>query len=232
MYDILFVAGEGMILPENMKNTTLAEGVENTLLNYIRSRKLTPGCMLPKEQELAEELKVSRQVVREGIAGLKTFGLLEPRKRRGMVLKSPNAFAGVSKLARARLFSEQEYSAFMEIRVFMELGMAEFIFERKNSADLELLRQLAEKGGRYPSPEEEIAFHHKLFSISANPVAEQFLQILNTVFTPKRKAHEMPDPPPGHLEICQALEGDSWLAFYEVIKRHFAPYLNRSSIQH
>ena len=205
-----------MIFQEEMKSNTLAEGVENTLLNYIRSRNLSPGDILPKEQELAQELKVSRQVVREGIAGLKTFGLLEPRKRRGMVLKSPNVFAGVSKLARARLFSEQEYSAFMEIRVFMELGMAEFVFERKNSSDLKLLRQLAEKGGKYPSPDEEIAFHHKLFSISANPLAEQFLQILHTAFTPGTKSHEMPDPPPGHLEICRALEGDCWQEFYEV----------------
>ena len=96
-----------MISPDTGGSRTLAESVESSLLDYIRSENLIPGDVLPKEQELAEELKVSRQVVREGLAGLKTFGILETRKRRGMVVRRPNAFAGVSKLAQARLFSER-----------------------------------------------------------------------------------------------------------------------------
>ena len=206
---------------------TLAESVESSLLDYIRSENLTPGDVLPKEQELAEELKVSRQVVREGLAGLKTFGILETRKRRGMVVRRPNAFAGVSKLAQARLFSERECREFMQIRVFMELGMAEFIFEHKTPEDMAELRELAGPPGHLPTIQDEIAFHHKLFSISRNAMGGQFLQILTTAFSPAGM-NRGTRPTPEHADLCDALEGNSWLAFYEVLKKHFVPYLQVS----
>lgn len=213
--------------PPEPKAATLAEGVENSLLNYIRSENLSPGDPLPKEQDLAEELKVSRQIIREGIAGLKTFGILEPRRRRGMVLCRPNLFAGVSKIARARLFSDRECAELMQIRVFMELGMAEFIFDRKTPEDVKELRRLAGLPGRAPSIEEEIAFHHKLFSIGRNAMAEQFLKILSSAFSPAApKGPDSPTPPPpGHRELCDALESGGWLRFYTVMKSHFRPYL-------
>lgn len=211
----------------NVKTQTLAESVENTLLNYIRTEKLSPGDALPKELELASELNVSRQVIREGIASLKTFGLLEPRKRRGMVLKRPNAFAGVSKLARADLFSSEECREFMEIRIFMELGMAEFISARKTPEDLKELRRLAESSGPVPSVDDEIAFHHKLFTLGGNGLAGEFFRIISTAFAPVRSSTEPAGLFPGHLEICDALEKESWLEFYEVLKKHFTPYFKK-----
>lgn len=204
---------------------TLAESVESSLLDYIRDGNLLPGDVLPKEQELAEELKVSRQVVREGLAGLKTFGILETRKRRGMVVRRPNAFAGVSKLARARLFSERECREFMQIRVFIELGMAEFIFEHKTPRDMAELRELAGPRGNAPSVFDEIAFHHKLFSISRNAMGGQFLQILTTAFSRHERGALAT---PCHADLCDALEGSGWLDFYDVLKRHFVPYLQVS----
>ena len=214
-----------MISPGTGGSRTLAESVESSLLDYIRSENLTPGDVLPKEQELAEELKVSRQVVREGLAGLKTFGILETRKRRGMVVRRPNAFAGVSKLAQARLFSERECREFMQIRVFMELGMAEFIFGHKTPEDTAELRELAGPRGHVPSIHDEIAFHHKLFSISRNAMGGQFLQILTTAFSRQGRGALAT---PSHADLCDALEGSAWLAFYDVLKKHFAPYLQVS----
>lgn len=210
---------------DNVRTQTLAESVESTLLDYIRVEKLAPGDSLPKEMELASELNVSRQVIREGIASLKTFGLLEPRKRRGMVLKRPNAFAGVSKLAQARLFSREECREFMEIRIFMELGMAEFISSRKTPEDLQELRQLASTAGNICSVDDEIAFHHKLFTMGGNGLAGEFFRIISTAFAPVKFSSEPTGLIPGHPELCDALENGSWQEFYETLKAHFSPYL-------
>lgn len=216
-----------MDLAEKIKKRTLAESFENTLLDYIRSENLSPGDALPKEVELASEFNVSRQVIREGLAGLKTFGILEPRKRRGMVLKRPNAFAGVSKIAQARLFSREECREFMEIRVFMELGMAEFISARKCANDISELRRLAGGSGTAPGIENEIAFHHKLFTIGGNSLAGEFFKIISTAFAPVKTPSLPQGDLPGHLELCDVLENGSRQDFYETLKAHFAPYLNK-----
>ena len=142
-----------------------------------------------------------------------------------MVVCRPDAFAGVSKLARARLFSERECREFMQIRVFMELGMAEFIFQRKTAADMAELRRLAGRGVRGFTIGEEIAFHHKLFSISCNAMGGQFLQILTTAFSRHERGALAT---PCHADLCDALEGSGWLDFYDVLKRHFVPYLQVS----
>ena len=113
-----------MVELTDLSSATQADGVETSLLDYIRRSGLAPGDLLPKEAELAEQLKVSRHIVREGISRLKTLGLVESRKRKGMILMRPNVFTGVSKLAEAKLFSESECKDFIQMRVFMELGMA------------------------------------------------------------------------------------------------------------
>ena len=69
---------------EALRSQTLADGVENSLLEYIRGNNMQIGDTLPKEEDLAESLGVSRHIVREGISRLKALGLVESRKKRGM----------------------------------------------------------------------------------------------------------------------------------------------------
>ncbi len=208
-----------------LRSATLADGVEDSLLTYIRSSGLNPGDLLPKEEELAEQLKVSRHIVREGVSRLKTLGLVESRKRKGMMLTRPNVFAGVSKLAGAKLFSEAECREFMQIRVFTELGMAESIFRRKTEADLRDLRMLAGPCGVNPSMEEEIAFHHKLVLIGGNAMGGEFLNILTSAFTYVFQKGAGEEITPFHADLCDALESDSWEKFYNAMKAHFASYM-------
>lgn len=209
-----------------LRSRCLADGVEKSLLSYIRRSGLTPGNLLPKEEELARQLNVSRHVVREGVSRLKTLGLIESRKRKGMILTRPNAFAGVSKLAAAKMFSDEECYEFTQIRVFMELGMAETIFRKKTPETLQELRTLAGEHGRHPTLEEEIAFHHKLVSIGGNGMGEEFMKILMSSFTYLFQKDISSIVTPFHPDICDALEGDSAADFRNVMKAHFEPYLN------
>lgn len=214
-----------MVELAELRSTTLADGVEDSLLDYIRRSGLTPGDLLPKEEELAEQLKVSRHIVREGVSRLKSLGLVESRKRKGMILTRPNVFAGVSKLAEAKLFSDAECREFMQIRAYMELGMAETIFRRKTPENLKELRALAGKRGKHPTMEEEIAFHGKLVSIGGNATGGEFLKILTTAFTYIFEKGRDKNITPFHLDLCDALEGDSAQDFQNAMKAHFKPYM-------
>ena len=206
--------------------TTLADGVEASLLRYIRSSGLATGDALPKEEELAAQLNVSRHIVREGLSRLKTLGLIDTRKRRGMTLARPNAFAGVSKLAAARLFSDGECREMMGLRVVMELGMAEFIFKRKTPELLSELRRYASDAQSFRDISPEIEFHTRLFAIGGNAMANQFQKILVNAFQSRHRDDGPSFYTPSHRDICDALENGSKAKFHRVLRAHFEPYIN------
>ena len=217
-----------MVVLTELRSTTLADGVETSLLDYIRRSGLNPGDMLPKEEELSEQLKVSRHIVREGVSRLKTLGLIESRKRKGMILTRPNVFAGVSKLAEARLFSENECREFMQMRVYMELGMAGTIFRKKTPESLKELRALAGSRGKHPTMEEEIAFHYKLVSIGGNAIGGEFLKILITAFSYVFQDGPSKEITPFHIELCDVLGGKSEEDFRNIMEAHFKAYIKNN----
>jgi len=215
-----------LICCEPERPATLAESVEQSLLRYIRMANLKPGDALPKEAELVDGLNVSRNIIREGLSGLKALGLIESRRRRGMVLRRPNAFEGVRKLAKCRYFSKDECKQFMQIRAIMELGMANLICENRTEGDLRELRLLAGSPAAPPTIEEEINFHRKLFSLGGNFVADQFLLILSTAFEPlEALTKDKWKDTPTHTEICDVLSNGCKEEFYRIMKLHFKPYL-------
>lgn len=215
-----------MLLSGKLRTVTLADGVENRLLEYIQSSGLVAGDLLPKEEELAEQLSVSRHIVREGVSRLKTLGLVESRKRKGMTLCRPDAFASVKKLAEANLFTKEECLEFMEMRVAMELGMVDYIYRRKTPESMQKLAEFVSDPLEYQRHlEQEVLFHQRLFAISGNSIANQFCAILNNAFKlldyqpiGKRKT-------PSHKEIWETLDTGSLEDFRTVMLKHFSPYI-------
>ncbi|MDY0176548.1 MAG: GntR family transcriptional regulator [Lentisphaeria bacterium] len=218
-----------MLSDLELSSATLADGVESRLLSYIRDASLVPGDALPREEDLAAGLRVSRHVVREGVSRLKALGLVESRKRRGTVLRSPNAFNGLQKLAEADLFSLTEQQEFMELRVALELGMCSYIFMRKTPAKLARLRSLA--GVPDSSVQEygiELDFHSYLMEIGGNKIASQFRSILEEAFKPLYGRTAPIDEvlkTPTHHEICDVLEQGGAEDFHGIMLKHFTRYM-------
>ena len=126
-------------------NSTIADSVERSIIQYVHSEKLSPGDPLPKEEEFAAKLNVSRHSVREGISGLKILGVIESRKRRGMVLKEQvNCFEGVRKLADAKLFSDSDKENFMDLYAIVVMGILENIWNNRTPDDLQELKSIAQ----------------------------------------------------------------------------------------
>ena len=213
---------------QSLKSVTLADRVEDSLLHYIRRTGLKPGEVFPKEEELASRLNVSRHIVREGISRLKTLGLIESRRHRGMVLTRPDTFGTVAKLARAKIFTENEYAEFVQLRAVMELGMVDFIYERKTPEAIAELRKIASVStNSCYSDEDERLFHGKLFTIGGNRIADKFREVLASVFNHSPKLGEKSSAPaltPTHQDICDALEYGSCEKFRETMKQHLTIY--------
>lgn len=217
-----------MNLPELINRpSTLADSVEESLLQYVKQKNLEPGAPLPKEEEIAAQLNVSRHIVREGISGLKTLGIIESRKRKGMFIKHRlNAFESVRKLAAAHLFSPEEYVQFMQIRIIMEMGMARYIWKNRTKENICELKKLASGKNELPSIQQEIDFHSKLFSMGGNDIANQFQNILISSF----EYYSFPpamiwdDNIPTHIQICEVLESGTLEDFCNIMEKHFECY--------
>ena len=213
------------MLTAELRATTLADCVEDRLLDFMKSRNLQPGDSLPREEELAVSLKVSRHIVREGISRLKALDLVESRKRRGLVMKSPHPFSGLKKLADVKLISDDDARDLMETRIAMEIGLSDFIYLRRTPEKIQELRGKSEcLSGHTYSVEQEVCFHSCLVSISGNRQASQFGDILERCFSrdfPTIDIENMEKKPSTHHEICDALENGTIEDFRDVMCRHF-----------
>src|SRR6185437_11366690 len=136
---------------------SLVDKVEANLVETLQQRKLKVGDSIPKEIELAETLGVSRTVIREALLRLRMMGLLESKKKKGAVITSPDIFAIMSKSLNPHVLNQETLKEIFEIRLVLEIGMADFLFKRKTNKDIEELKEIVRN-------EPEIADKH-LFNI-------------------------------------------------------------------
>ena len=80
------------------ENDSLVDRVEKHIIEYIKENALKAGDALPKELEFAETLGVSRTAIREAMLRLRTLGLVESRKHRGMVILEPDLVHNFEKM--------------------------------------------------------------------------------------------------------------------------------------
>ncbi|MBA4853677.1 FadR/GntR family transcriptional regulator [Emticicia sp. BO119] len=170
-----------------LDTSSLVDKVELNLVELLRQRKLKVGDLIPKEIELVEALGVSRTVIREALTRLKTMGLIESKKKKGSVITSPDIFGTLSKSMNPYVLSQETLREMFEIRLVLEIGMADFIFQKITKEDIEELREIVSKEPPLTEHhlfniEHEIAFHGKLYAITGNETLKKFQNMLLPVF--------------------------------------------------
>ncbi len=68
-----------------LTTTTLADQVEEKIIEYLKENELIPGNALLNENQLSDMLGISRNVVREAMSRLRMLGLIQSRTKRGIV---------------------------------------------------------------------------------------------------------------------------------------------------
>jgi DNA-binding FadR family transcriptional regulator len=171
------------------KDSTLTERTEQEILKYVTDQGYNLGDTLPKENEFAEILGVSRVVIREALSRLRILGFIETRRKRGTVLTSPNMFYGVKTIVNSGKLDMESLKDLYELRIMLEIGMADFIFLRKTPESIaELERIVCEEDATDVSDLEKLArldiqFHSTLYKMSGNKTLRAFQNLLNTLFT-------------------------------------------------
>jgi GntR family transcriptional repressor for pyruvate dehydrogenase complex len=161
-----------MTILSDIRLPSRVEAVADALLQPILAGDWRPHDRLPSEHALAAQHEVSRAVVREAIARLKSDGYVETRQGKGaFVAAAPgNAF---------RLDSDKTSADLLELRALIEADCAALAAERHTDADLERLqaasgamRDAIAKGSL--GLEEDIRFHDVLAQAAHNPALRRF----------------------------------------------------------
>lgn len=167
--------------------SSLVDKVEANIVELLKEQKLKVGDSIPREIELAESLGVSRTVVREALMRLRMMGLIDSKKKKGAVITSPDIFGIVSKSMNPHILDQETLKEIFEIRLVLEIGMADFLFQRIKSENIEELKEIVSKEPSITdyhlfNIEHEIAFHGKLYEITGNEALKKFQKMLLPVF--------------------------------------------------
>jgi DNA-binding FadR family transcriptional regulator len=213
-----------------VSSDTMADVVESRLRDYFKKKSFKPGDALPKELELAEALGVSRNVVREALSRLRMLGMIESRKKRGMILSSPDILGAFERVLDPLIITEETLQDLFELRLVLEMGLADILFinlTEKHLHELELIVDNEIKDSEQIFRiKNEIAFHGKLYEIAGNDTLKRFQNMLLPIFGYVLKLEKEPvSGKVSHHDLLDLLKqgnkNDFRQGMYEHLKPHF-----------
>ena len=181
------------------EDVTLVEQTQRDILKYISQNG--NSSRLPKEQEFVELLGVSRVVVREALSCLRAVGIIETKRKKGTVVVVPEVFGVLKSIVASGLLDKDTLRDLYQLRLMLEIGMADFIYMNRTDAQMEELdRIVAEEVSlsnemataddmdqRYAIAKKltdvDVRFHSKLFEMTGNKSLIDFQYILRHLFT-------------------------------------------------
>jgi GntR family transcriptional repressor for pyruvate dehydrogenase complex len=185
---------------DRIPSVNRAEEVARKLAGFIRSGAFAPGARLPGEHAIAGQFGVSRTVVREAVARLKTEGLVTTRQGDG-------AFVGDWRSETLHLdpgISHDLESVLMidELRKGLEAEAAAFAATRRTDAEMRkiesaLARVAKITAARGDSVVADVAFHRAIAEATHNPYYVAVLDYLTQFVVPAVRASR------GHAALRQ-----------------------------
>jgi DNA-binding FadR family transcriptional regulator len=222
---------------KSVDTSSLVDKVEASLVELLQEKKLAVGDVIPKEIELAETLGVSRTVVREALTRLRMMGLIESKKKKGSVITSPDLFGMMSKSMNPHILSQETLKEIFEIRLVLEIGMADLIYQRIKKEDIEELKNIVSNeppATQYHlfNIEHEIAFHGKLYEITGNNTLKKFQKMLLPVFDYVHNSGLLKKQPMlrtfvSHKGLVDILENGSPELFRNAMRNHLENHFAR-----
>lgn len=222
-----------------LTTTTLADHVEEKIIDYIKENHLVPGDSLPNEMQFVEMMGISRNVVREAMSRLRMLGLIQSRTKRGMVVTEPPLLNGFKKVIDPQLLSIETIKEMMGMRITIEIGIAEFLFANINDGDIQELEQIVSReqaiGINFLSVDDEMIFHTKIYKIAGNDFILQFNNLMHPVFVFAKQNFESHFQPVNkqlskkgeiikHSDLLKFIKKKDKEGYQKAMRRHLQPY--------
>lgn len=223
---------------------TFESAIEHITEGIERSR-LRRGDRLPSEQELADQLEVSRPTVRQALRVLERSGLLEVRRGAGGGIFLASDLIPLASISRLVRIEEEHVIDVLRARRALETQVARIAMYSAGEDDLEeidrtvdLLRE--HLGDRSLCMQADAMFHRAVSRACGNVTLQRFMLELSRDLAPIRDAYSgSPEEDPMVLEIhgkqAEAIRrGDPELLeavldeHFRILEQDFAEAVGRS----
>ena len=153
--------------------------VASSISREIAQGRLKPGDQLPTEQALAQTFGVSRNVIREAVARLRSEGRVWSQQGRGAFV-AEEANETVLTISHEEMSDAAAFRSLFELRGILEVQAAGLAARRRSDADLEAMKAALEtmKSAPYGGVmwlKTDLEFHRTVAAATENPYMVQFL---------------------------------------------------------
>jgi DNA-binding FadR family transcriptional regulator len=215
----------------------LHQQVQDELKRYIVENRLKPGDQLPAEMDLARQLGVGRNTVREAVKSLEALGILSVRAGSGVSVRD-STLDVLNSLTYAMQVDFRLYTDVREVRQYLEQALVEPVIERVTDGQIERMRRTltdwraVARSGTY-SVDHERAFHSTFWENLNNRFLAKILEMFWDTQTLMLASGMVTGPANPlyhhslHRGILEALEARDAERLRSVLTDHYLDVLKR-----
>lgn len=164
---------------KKVKSESVVQQIIDSLVDAIVKKELRPGDKIPTEMELAQEMGVGRNSVREAIKILVYLGVLEIRRAEGTFVCEGFSEAMIDPMVYGLILDKSDdYQYLMEVREITEVGIMELAIRHAEESELDtleeklqVLRKEIDKADVADAFKADNEFHNQITSMCHNPIA-------------------------------------------------------------
>jgi DNA-binding FadR family transcriptional regulator len=199
-----------------LKRTPLLHQIQEEIKSYVVRNNLKAGDALPSEGDLARQLGIGRNSVREAVKSLEVLGILEARAGSGLFVKAFTFDAIINNLPYGLLSDVSTVRDMAEVRAYLEYGLVNQVIAKLTPEQVESLSAVIERmsaaaeAGHYAADADR-AFHEALYQNLGNPVLMSLLDLFWLAVSEASQRSSVVDPPDpretvkSHRSILEAL---------------------------
>jgi GntR family transcriptional repressor for pyruvate dehydrogenase complex len=176
----------------NVKSKTTFQVQELALKirQRIQGEQLPDGSFFMTEAQLAQEYKVSRTVTREAVSRLQGLGILEGRKRKGLLIRHPDPLQLFANSLPSLASSPENWLELAQLRYVIEVGAIEIAVRNATTIQISKLEEITgrleqsilEDPTSSQTVELDLEFHTQILKMTGSRLISGMQQILVQFF--------------------------------------------------
>lgn len=176
---------------KKVSSESVVQQVINALTDSMINRELRPGDKIPTEAEMAENMGVGRNSIREAIKILVYLGVLEIRRAEGTFVCEGFSESMIDPMIYGIILDKEDsYENLMELREMIEVGVLQLAMAKVQEEEL---KSLKEKLGHMKTAIEagsenvenafwaDNEFHDAICNIGKNPLVNKINQVVRVL---------------------------------------------------
>ncbi len=175
---------------------TQVRELARTIRERIQAERLPDGALFMTEAQLAAEYGTSRTVTREAVSRLQALGLLEGRKRKGLIVRRPDPLRLFQHSLPSVMTSPDDWRDLAQLRYALEVGAIELSIRNATDAQIARLAEVEtaleqavrKDSSSIESAELDLRFHSLILEMTGSTLVAGMQQVLARAFQVMPKA--------------------------------------------